>query len=534
MEKIVDKNVFRRDNLTKIRKYTKIYENINCNFAKGDGKMETKRFARGAGILLPITSLPSPYGIGTLGQEAYQFVDLLTDLRQRYWQVLPIGPTSYGDSPYQAFSAFAGNPYLIDLEMLYKDGLIELSDIRSFFWGSNEREIDYAVLHKNRFSILRLAYERFDKSNISFRIFCEKEQEWLADYSLFMSVKMHFQEKEWSLWDLDIRNRTSAGLEKYSSLLCQEIDFWNFCQYKFYEQWTILKNYANRKGIEIIGDIPLYVALDSSDVWANKRLFLLDQDGNPMEVAGCPPDAFSQDGQKWGNPLYDWKWMESDGFSWWKKRMEANTKLYDIIRIDHFIGIVRYYSIPARDKTARLGRWNRGPGKKLTDAIMEVIGNKKIIVEDLGVAVPGVQKLIAKTGWPNMKILQFAFDGNTAHEFLPHNYRDENIVVYGGTHDNETLVGYFREKTDYELAFMYAYLNIQNKDEIPDALIRLAYSSIANVVIFQIQDILKLGNEARTNFPSTVGQNWKFRIWKNCMDENRRTWIRTIAAIYRR
>lgn len=496
--------------------------------------MDTKRFARGAGILLPITSLSSPYGIGTLGQEAYQFVDLLTDLRQRYWQVLPIGPTSYGDSPYQALSAFAGNPYLIDLEMLFKDGLVLLSEIRSMFWGNDDHEIDYAVLHKNRINILKIAFKRFDRMNLTFIEFCEREKEWLEDYSLFMAVKMHFQEKEWSLWDVDIRDRTLKGLEKYTALLSPEIDFWKFCQYKFYEQWNSLKQYANRKGIEIIGDVPLYVALDSSDVWANRRLFQLNQDGRPIEVSGCPPDAFSEDGQKWGNPLYDWKWIEADDFSWWRKRMKANAKLYDIIRMDHFIGVVRYYSIPAKDETARRGRWNKGPGKKLTDAIMEATDNCKIIVEDLGVAVPGVQKLVEKTGWPNMKILQFAFDGNTAHEFLPHNYRDDNIVVYGGTHDNETLVGYFREKTDYELAFMYAYLNIQGKEEIPDAIIRLAYSSIATVVIFQMQDILKLGNEARINFPSTVGKNWKFRIWKNCIDENRRTWIRTIAAIYRR
>jgi 4-alpha-glucanotransferase len=295
-----------------------------------------------------------------------------------------------------------------------------------------------------------------------------------------------------------------------------------------------LKAYANKKGIQIIGDIPLYVALDSADVWVDREEFQLDKNGCPTLVAGCPPDAFSDDGQKWGNPLYDWDIMEQNGFDWWKKRMIANAKLYDVIRIDHFIGVVRYYSIPVNDDNAKNGRWRKGPGKKLTDAIEEVLGAGKIIAEDLGVSVPGVKKLMDKTGWPGMKILQFAFDGNTSHDYLPHNYNSRNIVVYAGTHDNETLVGYFRDKTEYELAFLYEYLNINSKEEIADALIRLAYSSTANVVIFQMQDLLKLGNEARMNLPSTVGKNWRWRALRDSLDDERRTWIRTMAIIYRR
>lgn len=495
--------------------------------------MEAKEFTRGAGILLSITSLSSPYGIGTLGDAAYKFVDLLVDLRQKYWQVLPLGPTSFGDSPYQSFSAFAGNPYLIDLDILVKEGLLKKEEIRSFNWETDRKDVDYATLYENRFQVLKMAYARFQGKE-DYISFTEENSFWLEEYSLFMALKSHFDNKDWMQWDKKIRNRESKALEEYRSKLSDEIGFWKFCQFKFFEQWKVLKNYANSRGIQIIGDIPLYVAQDSADVWAGRELFLLNEDGAPTVVAGCPPDAFSEDGQRWGNPIYNWDRMEKDGFSWWKKRMSANAALYDVIRIDHFIGVVRYYSIPANEQTAKGGKWNKGPGKKLTDAIESAIGDSRIIAEDLGVAVPGVKKLMTKTGWPGMKILLFAFDGNTANEHLPHNYRDTNCVVYAGTHDNDTIVGYFRDKTEYELAYLYEYLNISSKEELPDAFIRLAYSSIANVVILQMQDILKLGNEARMNLPSTVGTNWRWRVGEETLSEERRAWIRTMATIYRR
>ena len=496
--------------------------------------MAAKEFTRGAGILMSITSLPTAYGIGTMGQDAFDFVDLLVDLKQKYWQVLPLGPTSFGDSPYQSFSAFAGNPYLIDLEILVKEKLLTKTEIDSFNWGSKDDDIDYAILFENRFKILQTAFSRFDTGLKEFKDFMEKQKIWLEDYSFFMAMKTFSQNHEWLAWPEKIKNRVPVMLEEYELKLVDSILFWKFCQYKFFEQWHKLKKYANKKGIQIIGDIPLYVALDSADVWANRALFQLDRTGKPTRVAGCPPDAFSDDGQKWGNPLYDWDEMEKAEFIWWRRRMSANAELYDIVRIDHFIGVVRYYSIPVDDPNAKNGRWRKGPGKKLTDAIDSSIGNSRIIAEDLGVTVPGVKKLMDRTGWPGMKILQFAFDGNTSHDYLPHNYTNRNIVVYAGTHDNETLVGFFRDRTEYELAFLYEYLIISSKEEIPDALIRLSYSSTANVVIFQMQDLLQLGNEARMNLPSTVGSNWRWRALKEGLSEERRTWIRTMAIIYRR
>ena len=496
--------------------------------------MKEYRMTRGAGILLAVTSLPSPYGIGTMGKEAFRFVDTLSDLRQKYWQVLPIGPTSFGDSPYQSFSAFAGNPYLIDLDILISEGLLKQEEVDGYNWGNKKDDVDYALIYESRFKVLKSAFERFDAQDEAFKKFCKENEDWLEDYSLYMAVKNEMNGREWLSWEEGLRDRKAGALERYKELLKEQIAFWMFLQYKFFEQWNALKAYANEQGIRIIGDIPLYVALDSADVWANREQFKLNEEGRPVEVAGCPPDAFSDDGQKWGNPLYDWEKMESEGFGWWKKRMEANGRLFDIIRIDHFIGVAKYYSIPAEDETARNGRWNKGPGKKLTDMIEKTLGKNRIIAEDLGVAVPAVKKLLEKTGWPGMKILLFAFDGNTANEHLPHNYADGNLVVYAGTHDNETVVGYFRDKTEYELAYLYEYLNIKRKADIPDAVIRAAYASVADIVIMQMQDLLKLGNEARMNFPSTVGTNWRWRVLKGSLSEERRTWLRTMTLLYRR
>ncbi|MDE5907627.1 MAG: 4-alpha-glucanotransferase [Lachnospiraceae bacterium] len=489
---------------------------------------------RGAGILLAVTSLPSPYGIGTMGKEAFRFVDMLTDLRQKYWQVLPIGPTSFGDSPYQSFSAFAGNPYLIDLDILIEEGLLKQEEVDGYNWGIRKDDVDYALIYMNRFKVLKSAFDRFDIKKEVFKKFCKDNKDWLEDYSLYMAIKNEKGGSEWLSWEEGLRNRDADTLAEYREQLKEQILFWMFLQYKFFEQWKALKDYANEQGIKIIGDIPLYVALDSADVWADRDQFKLDEEGRPLEVAGCPPDDFSDDGQKWGNPLYDWEKMEEEGFGWWEKRIAANGRLFDIIRIDHFIGVAKYYSIPAQDETARGGRWNKGPGKKLTDMIEKTLGKNRIIAEDLGVSVPAVKKLLSKTGWPGMKILLFAFDGNTANEHLPHNYEDGNLVVYAGTHDNETVVGYFRDKTEYELAYLYEYLNIKKKEDIPDAVIRAGYASVADIVIMQMQDLLKLGNETRMNFPSTVGCNWRWRTLRESLDEERRTWLRTMTLLYRR
>lgn len=493
--------------------------------------MKKHRMERGAGVLLSVTSLPSPYGIGSFGRAAYEFVDLLAEMKQKYWQVLPLSPTGYGDSPYQSFSAFAGNPYLIDLDLLREEGLLKKKDLKGLRFGDKENDIDYGLLYENRFKALRSAFKRFGKGTEAYGKFCRKNKLWLNDYSLYMAVKESQGGKSWLEWEAPLRDRRKEALQAFLRERKKEIDFWKFLQFKFFEQWGALKAYAGSRGIKIIGDIPLYVALDSADVWAGREQFKLDKEGRPVEVAGCPPDAFSDDGQKWGNPLYDWERMEKEGFRWWKRRTEASGRLFDIIRIDHFIGVARYYSIPAQDPNARGGKWNKGPGRKLTAVVEKTLGKNRVIAEDLGVAVPEVRKLLKKTGWPGMKILLFAFDGNTQNEHLPYNYEDGNLAVYAGTHDNETVAGFFEGKTEKELAFLYQYLNIKTREEIPDAILRAAYGSVADVVIMQMQDLLELGNEARMNFPSTVGGNWRWRYEKGSLTEEKRKLVRELTLV---
>lgn len=490
---------------------------------------------RGAGILLPISSLPSKYGIGTFGKEAYRFVDSLVEAQQTFWQVLPIGPTSFGDSPYQSFSAFAGNPYFIDLEYLVQEGLLKKEDIDSRSWGDDPADIAYATIFDNRFEVLRIAFKNSKHADTEeYKEFCEDNTYWLDDYSFYMALKCKFDNKEWSAWDDDIKFREESALKKYQKELQEDIDFWKFCQFKFNQQWMELKEYANEKGIQIIGDIPLYVSMDSSDVWVHGRLFELDERKNPINVAGVPPDAFSETGQRWGNPLYDWDAMEKEDFSWWRERMKANAALYDVIRIDHFIGVVRYYRIPSDCPTAMEGAWKKGPGKKLTDAITESIGDAKIIAEDLGIVVQSVRDLMAETGWPGMKILQFGFGDTNTNNNLPHTYTNSNMLVYGGTHDNETLVGFFENVEEEDMEYAYKYLNVSSKEEVPEAIIRAAYASTADVAIMQMQDILGLDNSARMNLPSTVGQNWRWRLLPDQFTEERIEYLKDLAETYGR
>lgn len=468
---------------------------------------------RGAGVLLPVSSLPSPYGIGALGKSAYRFIDQLKEAGQRFWQVLPVGPTSFGDSPYQSFSAFAGNPYFIDLDLLIEEGLLKEEEVLACDWGEDEGTVDYAKLYQNRFPLLHKAYARSDYSERKeFLAFQKENRYWLDDFCLYMALKFYFNGREWLHWEENIRYRKKEAVKRYRELLKEEIGFHAFCQYYFFRQWRKLKRYANKKGIRIIGDIPLYVALDSADVWTHSELFELDERKKPIHIAGVPPDCFSEDGQRWGNPLYRWKKMEKDHFQWWHQRMKANAVLFDVIRIDHFIGIVHYWSIPADCPTAVEGKWRKGPGKKLTKVIRKATQGAEIIAEDLGIVSPAVRKLINQTGWPGMKILEFAFDGDASNEYLPHQYRDSNCIVYGGTHDNQTLAGYYQDKTAKELKFLSEYLHIQEKEQIPDAMMRAAYASIADTVIFQMQDILELNDAARMNTPSTVGTNWRWRM----------------------
>lgn len=503
-------------------------------------------FDRSAGILMAVSSLPSPYGIGTFGKAAYDFVDFVQACGHKYWQVLPLGPTTYGDSPYQSYSAFAGNPYFVDLDTLIDEGLLEKEEVTSIDWGSGEY-VDYEKQYNNRFDVLHKAFERFKvvraKSKIKLAAglpeykkydnFVRDNADWLMDYALFMAVKAEFGYKSWSEWDDDIKFRTVEGTEKYTDKLADEIEFWIFVQYEFDKQWFKLKKYANDKNIEIIGDIPIYMGHDSADVWANAKDFLLDENLMPTKVAGVPPDAFSDLGQKWGNPLYHWKKIETEDFDWWRRRMQRSAKLYDVIRIDHFIGIVKYYTIPAEMPDARQGCYEDGPAQKLIDVINEAIGDKKIIAEDLGVSLKEVDELLEANNYPSMKVLEFAFGGDRKNTHLPFNYK-KNCVVYGGTHDNETLMGYFTDHNEWELGYAFDYLDTRDRAKMVDNVFRAAYGSVADLVIFAVQDILKLDNRARMNTPSSFGNNWKWRMLPGALTEKHINDMRYLASVFGR
>ena len=491
-------------------------------------------FERGAGILLPVSSLPSDYGIGTFGKEAYRFVDFLRSVGQKYWQVLPLGPISYGDSPYAGASAFAGNPYYIDLEELIIEGLLQLDQVKSVDWGNDPNTIDYSALYRERFNILKIAFHNSQHNTEKDYIdFCKENSFWLDDYALFMAAKRQFNDKEWLRWPKEIMLREPQTIKDLLKELQEQVDFWKFCQYKFYSQWFKLKKYANDNGIRIIGDIPIYVAFDSADVWVNHDLFDLDEMRRPRHVAGVPPDMFSETGQLWGNPIYDWGKMEKDNFKWWQARIRNNAKLYDVIRIDHFIGIVNYYSIPANSHTAKTGEWVMGPGEKLINAINEAAGDIKIIAEDLGNVTPKVRRILKESGYPGMRLLQMAFFGGSDNENLPFNY-DSNCVVYGGTHDNETLKDFFKNQSRELIKYAMDFLNIKRRRQIPWAIIACAYQSVADTVIIQMQDFLGLDNSARINTPSTIGGNWTWRLEKGQITKKLESKIRKITKLYGR
>ncbi len=498
--------------------------------------MKERSLTRGAGILLAISSLPSHYGIGTMGEAAVKFVDLLADLKQRYWQVLPIGPTGFGDSPYQPVSSCAGNPYLIDLDELCSIGLLKAEEIRAMDWGDNESDIDYSKMYENRYAILRVAFKRFDADNGDYRAFLAENSSWLDDYALFRALHKSNKETTWTEWEQGLKDRDPAAVSKYREKNSEEIDFYKFCQFQFDRQWTALKNYANQRGIQIIGDIPMYMAHDSADVWAHRDLFVLGKNGELKSVSAVPPDEFSEKGQIWGNPVYNWTSQEADDYSWWKERIRRASKLFDVIRLDHFIGMVKYYAVNPSSSSSAMGKWHKGPGKKLVEAIDSVCGDAKLIVDDAGprTIVPGVKKLVEKFGCPCTRILLMAFNTGTDNDNLPHNYQNSNLIVYPSTHDNETLVGFAESRDESKLSYLYEYLNIEDKKDIPDAMIRLAYGSCADVVIVQMQDILGLGNDARMNAPSTIGGNWQWRVGHESLDSERSAWIRQLANIYRR
>lgn len=485
---------------------------------------------RKAGILMHISSLPSPYGIGSYGQSAYDFVDFLHEAKQTYWQILPLGPTSFGDSPYQTFSAFANNPYFIDLDLLIKDGLLMKNEARTT--GSNPLSVDYEKLYQERFKILKKAFLRFDLDDPLYQMFLKEESFWLEDYALFMAIKHAHGGKSLLYWGEHIRLRDKDTMAHFKAQLKDEVDFHKFMQYEASKQYQALKLYANARGVGIIGDMPIYVSYDSSDVWAHPEMFNLDEQHIPNEVAGVPPDSYSKDGQLWGNPLYDWDYMKKHGFDWWIERVRYSAKLFDMVRIDHFIGFVNYFAIKYGEKTAVKGVWKQGPADDLFEAIKHAIKDVHIIAEDLGVVTPKVRATLVKAGFPGMKLLQFAFDSRESSEYLPHFY-EKNVIVYTGTHDNMTSTSWFKSLPKADLAYCLEYINHCSGNQV-DSLIKATLGCVADTAIIPIQDYLHLGDEGRMNTPSTLGSNWMWRVDQTALTKALNDKIRSFTTLYGR
>ena len=495
-------------------------------------------FERSSGILFHPTSLPGKYGIGTLGKEAYAFIDFLKKSRQKLWQIFPLGPTGYGDSPYQSFSSFAGNPYLIDFDLLIEAHLLSEEDLRDVFFGDNEEYIDYGAIYNQKYPLLRKAYENFKSSDNhemreNLEHFKRENASWLNDYSLYISLKNHFNGLPLNEWAHDIKNREHGAMEHYKNELADDIEYHNFIQFLFFKQWGDVKRYANENGIKIIGDIPIFVAADSSDAWANPEIFLFDEERKPVKVAGVPPDYFSATGQLWGNPLYNWQKLKETNYSWWVERVRANLSTCDIIRIDHFRGFEAYWAVPYGDDTAINGQWEPGPGIDLFNAIKSQLGELPIIAEDLGLMTQGVIDLREATGFPGMKILGFAFDSGEENDYLPHTYT-KNCVVYTGTHDNDTLIGWFQKAKEEDRQFARDYLNSRSDDEIHWDAIRGAWSSVASMAISPVQDFLGLGSEARINTPGVAAGNWQWRLRHGVLTDELAERIAKLTRVYSR
>ncbi len=469
--------------------------------------------SRTSGIILPVASLPSPHGIGTFGQAAYDYVDFLHDAGQSWWQILPVGPTSYGDSPYQSPSTYAGNPYFVDLDMLVEDGLLTKEEVDSVEWGDDPASVDYGLLYENRMPLLAKACERgWDRDIHEVEAFVAENSRWLPDYSLFMAVKRHFGMRPWIDWpDEDIRLRRGGAPERYRELLADDIRLETYVQFLFFRQWEGVREYAHSKGIRIIGDLPIYVALDSADCWAEPEWFQLDQYNVPTAVSGCPPDGFSATGQLWGNPLYDYDRMRADGFGWWIRRVDGASRIYDVIRIDHFRGFAAYWSIPYGETTAMNGQWIPGPGMDLVGAVAGWFPGLSFIAEDLGFHTPDVAELLDRSGFPGMKVLEFAFDSRDESDYLPHGY-GPHCVCYTGTHDNVPVMGWFDDALPEDVEMAKAYLGLSKEEGYNWGFIRGGMSSVADLFVAQMQDYLGLGAESRTNTPGTLGNNWKWRL----------------------
>ena len=472
-----------------------------------------KRFS---GVLLSVTSLPSKYGIGCFDKAAYDFVDWLEKAGQKYWQILPLGSTShYGasDSPYQAYSAFAGSPYFISLDALIEEGVLTREECDAVDFGSDPAKVDYKALYENRLPLLHKAYERSNISeNPAFNAFCGENFWWLDDYSLFMSLREFFGGAGWAQWPEDIRMHYGPALDYYREKLYFEVEFQKYLQFKFYEQWSALKKYANDKNILIVGDMPIYVSPDGSDVWAQPEMFQLDEQNRPTQIAGCPPDSFSADGQVWGNPLYRWDYHKATEFHWWVTRMWYSYKLFDMVRLDHFRGFDEYFAIPAGSDSAKDGHWEKGPGMDLFRAVENAIGKQPIIAEDLGYLTDSVKQLLCESGFPGMKILEFAFDKRDANsvEYLPYKYIP-HCIAYTGTHDNDTCLGWMKSANPEDIETAVEYMGLTEEEGYHWGMMRALWSTMADLTMVQMQDVLGLGSETRMNAPSTVGKNWRWR-----------------------
>lgn len=485
-------------------------------------------------IIMHISSLPSEYGIGKMGKNAFEFVDFLKKAGVKCWQILPLSPTSYGDSPYQSFSVNAGNPYFIDFDVLASDGLLEEHEYRSIKWDTDPEKVDYALIYDHCFAVLRMAFDRFRPSAFpDYKKFCDRNKSWLDEYGLFMALKARNGGKAWYEWDKEISMHRPKVVAEAKKNLKKEIDFYKFIQFEFSRQWSELKRYANDSDIEIVGDIPIYCALDSVEAWADPKLFWFDRKRRPVAVAGCPPDDFSPLGQLWGNPLYDWEYHKKTGYKWWIERIKTASELYDVVRIDHFRGFESYYTIPYGNEDATVGEWKKGPDHELFRMAEEKLGRLNIIAEDLGFITPEVRAMLDKCGYPGMKVLQFGFsDGENEH--LPHNFSTTNCFAYTGTHDNETLNGWVESMDKKTLKFAKRYLNVKKKSQIPMAVIRAAWGSVAEVAAAQIQDFLDSPRSARMNTPSTLGGNWQFRTKQGDFSPELAKKIKKLNKLYNR
>ena len=487
---------------------------------------------RASGILMPISSLPGPWGIGTLGQQAYEFVDFLSRAGQTYWQILPIGPTGYGDSPYQSCSAFAANPYFIDPAQLVEQGLLTVQETQRP-WGDDPQRVDYGALYQHRHAMLEQAVQRISPQNQELAAYVQANAHWLEDYALFMALKEENGQQSWQTWPQPVRMRQPQALEQARQRLAHRVHYWQCVQYLFACQWQKLHAYAAAQGISIIGDIPIYVSPDSSDLWAHPELFQTDGEGNLTHVAGCPPDAYAADGQLWGNPLYKWEYHKATGYAWWVQRLRSALAVYDVVRIDHFRGFESYYSIPAGQTTAQNGSWQPGPGMDLMGVLHKELPQARIIAEDLGYLTPQVIQLLQDSGYPGMKVLQFAFDQREAGDYLPHNYQAHS-VVYTGTHDNTTTAAWEQEASPEDVRQAREYTHCWPQEPLVDAFIRTAFASVSNTAIVPMQDWLGLGSQARMNVPSRAQGNWQWRMLPGKADEALAQRIGQLTRLYGR